>query len=175
MCGLLCISINPKNTIRPIGKSVRFEYSSRESLHYRDTMNNAKTVLELARAYENLTYVPYLEKDDVLLARIANAAVECEYVHLAGVCSGPGICDTSPLGPKDLWNTKGAKLPNYIRAVAKALMRGGMPKSRAIATSVATMKRWAAGGGKVNAGTKARAVKALAEWEAQKVKAHASK
>lgn len=65
-------------------------------------------------------------------------------------------------------------LPRYIREVAHALIRRGMSKDRAIATAVATMKRWAAGAGNVSAKVQAAAAKAVAEWEAMKAKANKS-
>lgn len=80
-----------------------------------------------------------------------------------------------PLGTKSLWNTPGLQLPAYIQHIARDLIeKRGMDKSRAIATAIAAIKRWAAGGGKVDAGTRAAAEKALAEWEAAKARAHAT-
>ncbi|QNJ55944.1 capsid maturation protease [Microbacterium phage Rasputia] len=72
-------------------------------------------------------------------------------------------------------------LPKYIRNIADALMKRGQGESRAIATAVNTVKRWAKGGparaggkGSVSAATVAKAVKALAEWEAKKAQANAT-
>jgi hypothetical protein len=76
-----------------------------------------------------------------------------------------------PGGP-GLWHHKGKQLPAYIQHVAKALMKGGMAESHAIATAVNTIKRWAAGGGDVHPDTRAAAAKALAEWEAAKAETH---
>lgn len=79
--------------------------------------------------------------------------------------------DTSPVGTpggKPNWVDKAGGLPKFIRAIAHALIRKGMDKSKAIATAVNTVKKWAAGGKGVNAKTQAKAVKALAEWEAKK-------
>lgn len=64
-------------------------------------------------------------------------------------------------------------LPSYIKRISDALQRKGMDESRAIATAVNTVKRWAEGGGDVHADTRAKAAAALAEWEAKKAKAHA--
>jgi hypothetical protein len=83
--------------------------------------------------------------------------------HPLGKPGGPG-----------LFHVKGMELPAYIQNIARALMRGGMPKSRAIATAIATCKRWAAGGGGVHPEVKAAAAKAIAEWEEKKARAHAS-
>jgi hypothetical protein len=92
---------------------------------------------------------------------------------MAGVCSGPGPCDTSPLGTSTKpWIAKVGGLPLYIRAIAQALQRKGHSESSAIATAVATVKRWAAGGGNVSAETRARAAAAVAEWESKKAASH---
>lgn len=93
----------------------------------------------------------------------------------AGVCTGPGPCQTDPIGEGKNWVTKVAGLPLYIRAIAHALIRSGHSESEAIQLAVGTVKRWAAGGGKVSAETRARAAKALAEWEAKKAAAHGSR
>jgi hypothetical protein len=86
--------------------------------------------------------------------------------------------DTSPVGTpggKQNWVDKVGGLPAYIRAIAHALIRNGKSESHAIAIAIATVKRWAAGEGKTNADTKAKAAKALAEWEAKKAASHATK
>ncbi|HLR43873.1 MAG TPA: hypothetical protein VK065_01650 [Brevibacterium sp.] len=73
-------------------------------------------------------------------------------------------------------------LPKYIRRIADHLIAKGMSESRAIASAVNTVKRWARGG-KVTAGpggpnvsakTAAKAAAAVAEWEAKKIRARAS-
>lgn len=71
------------------------------------------------------------------------------------------------------WISDEGGLPHYIDRIRKALQRRGMPKSHAIASAVNQVKRWARGGGKVTAKTRAKAVKALAEWEAKRAAAHA--
>lgn len=82
---------------------------------------------------------------------------------------------TSP-GNKDNWiersgpGGKGGSLPNYICKVAKGIMRSGKTRSQAIAIAVSRMKKWAAGGSDVNADTRAKAAKALAQWQALKAK-----
>ena len=82
------------------------------------------------------------------------------------------------LGPEGLWHTPDRhvggkqKLPNYIEHIAHALMRDqGMDESRAIATAINAVKRWAAGDlhwgkGKVSPEVQAASQRALAEWEA---------
>jgi hypothetical protein len=81
-----------------------------------------------------------------------------------------------PVGKKALWKHKGWQLPAYIQHIANDLReKRGMDESRAIATAIAAVKRWAAGGGKVDATTKAAAAKAVAEWEKLKAQAKGSK
>jgi len=92
----------------------------------------------------------------------------------AGVCTEPGICDTSPIGHGGHnWVTRAGGLPDYVRAVAHALMRKGMPESKAIAIAVSQMKKGF--GPKSKPQTKAHAAAAAAEWEAKKGKAHLTK
>lgn len=72
-------------------------------------------------------------------------------------------------------------LPKYIRRIADHLIAQGMTESRAIASAVNTVKRWARGGTvranggpRVSAKTAAKAAAAVAEWEAKKIRARAS-
>jgi HK97 family phage portal protein len=108
-------------------------------------------------------------------SRAATVEDRAAHVHdfRAGICTGPGPCDTSPLGEGDNWLKKVNGLPPYIRAIAHSLRRRGMSESEAIATAIATVKRWAAGGGHVTAKTKATASAAVAEWESKKAASHA--
>ena len=77
------------------------------------------------------------------------------------------------------WVEKTGGLPKYIRKIADHLIARGMTESHAIASAVNTVKRWARGGpaakgnkGHVKPDTVAKAVGALAEWEAKKAAAH---
>lgn len=79
------------------------------------------------------------------------------------------------------WVDEVGGLPKYIREIADSLMKRGYSESRAIATAVNTVKRWARGGparqggeGSVSAKTQAKAIAALAEWEAKKARAKAA-
>ncbi len=84
--------------------------------------------------------------------------------------------DDSPMGTpgnKENWVDQVGGLPPYIRAVARGVMRSGHSKSQAISMAVGAMKRWASGGDNVTAKTRAKAAKAVAEWEAKKAAAHA--
>lgn len=87
-----------------------------------------------------------------------------------------------PVGPGELWHKKDPSfhLPYYIQHVANDIRDSGKSESEAIAIAISTIKRWAAGGTtgkgiKVHPDTQAAAQKALAEWNALKAKAHASK
>lgn len=87
---------------------------------------------------------------------------------LSGGCS----LDSSP---KSNWVQENGGLPNYICRIARAVMRGGKSKSQAIAIAVSRAKKWAAGGDDVDADTKAKAAKAVAQWESLKGKNKAKK
>lgn len=69
--------------------------------------------------------------------------------------------------PGSNWVQKAGGLPSYICEVAKAIKKTGKDTSTAIAMAVSRVKRWAATG---EGDTKAKAAKALAEWESLKAK-----
>lgn len=78
------------------------------------------------------------------------------------------------------WVEKVGGLPKFIKRIRNHLTRKGMPMSRAIATAVNVVKKMCATGdtnwpGKqeVNAGSRAQACAASAEWEAKKARSHA--
>lgn len=73
--------------------------------------------------------------------------------------------------PKKNWVENEGGLPNYICQIAKSVMKSGKSKSSAIAIAVSRVKKWAAGGDGVEADTKAKAAKAVAQWEKMKAKA----
>lgn len=83
--------------------------------------------------------------------------------------------------PKENWVDEQGGLPKYIEEIALALIRErGMNRSRAIATAISRVKVWAAGGAafghtgsRVNPDTQAKALAALAQWEAMKARAKA--
>ena len=95
----------------------------------------------------------------------------------AGVCTGDGPCDPSPLGAGKNWVTKTDPMEGigvYARAIAHALIRDkGFTESHAIATAIGAVKHWAAGGGNVTDATRARAAAEVAHWEALKAKSAA--
>jgi hypothetical protein len=93
----------------------------------------------------------------------------------AGICTGPGPCDTSPFSASRTsnWVARAGGLPPYVRAIAHALMRKGMDESRAIAIAVSQVKRGY--GPKSKPNTKGQSATATADWEAKRAKAHMSK
>jgi 8-oxo-dGTP pyrophosphatase MutT (NUDIX family) len=95
--------------------------------------------------------------------------------HRAGTCTGPGPCDTAPFGAGKNWVNKVGGLPAYIRAVAHAFARQGHSESEAIERAVGVVRNWAEGKQHVTPATRARAVKAIAEWEAKKAASHATR
>lgn len=69
------------------------------------------------------------------------------------------------------WVARGGGLPPYVQHIAHDLVeKRGMNESRAIQMAIGIVKRWARGGGNVDATTRAAAAKAVAEWEALKGK-----
>lgn len=65
------------------------------------------------------------------------------------------------------WVARAGGLPDYIQHVSHGIKRSdpSMSTSEAIAKAIGVVKRWAAGGGKVDKNTQAAAAKAIAEWE----------
>lgn len=72
--------------------------------------------------------------------------------------------------PKKNWVENAGGLPPYVRKLARAIAKRGKSLDSAIAIAISRVKVWAAGGGDVDADTRAKAVKALAQWEALKAK-----
>lgn len=84
----------------------------------------------------------------------------------------------SPSGP-GLFHVKGLELPAYIQHVAHHLTGMGHPESQAIGMAVGIVRDWAEGhdgkGHRIHPDVQAAAAKAIAEWEADKAKAHGGK
>ena len=93
----------------------------------------------------------------------------------AGICSTPGVCDTSPIGHGGKnWVTRAGGLPPHVRAVAHALMREkGMDESQAIATALNAERRWGRAK-RAKPQTKTNAAASLARWEAMRAESHAT-
>lgn len=85
----------------------------------------------------------------------------------AGGCS----LDTHPNSSN--WVERAGGLPNYMCEVARALHREGRPLKLAIPMGIGIVKDWALGKNNVKADTIARAIKAVAQWEAMKAWARA--
>lgn len=88
-------------------------------------------------------------------------------LDLVVVLSSSASLDRSP---KKNWVENSGQLPAYVRKIARGVEKSGKSLSQSIAIAIGQIKRWAAGGGDVNADTRAKAAKALAQWEALKAK-----
>jgi hypothetical protein len=107
------------------------------------------------------------EKMDRLVALSAGVE-EDDAEMILSLAMGHESLDRSP---KKNWVENAGQLPAYIQHIAKDLHEErGMPLSRAIATAISRCKAWAAGGDNVKPDTRAKAAKAIAEWEALKAK-----
>jgi hypothetical protein len=87
-------------------------------------------------------------------------------IYLAG-------CTLARKAGKNNWVEEDAVggLPEYICRIARAVHESGKTISQSIAIAVGRVKTWSRGGGGVNADTRAKATKALAEWERAKANA----
>lgn len=72
--------------------------------------------------------------------------------------------------PKHNWVEDAGGLPPYVRKLARAIAKNGHSLDSAIAIAISRVKAWASGGGDVDADTRAKAAKAIAQWEALKAK-----
>lgn len=73
--------------------------------------------------------------------------------------------------PGKNWVEEAGGLPKYIEDIALALIRDhGMDRSKAISIAISRVKKWASGGGNVDADTRAKAQAAVAQWEKLKAK-----
>lgn len=105
-------------------------------------------------------------KLEMKLAR--NQFTNDDVLYLAG-------CSLAKTPGKDNWVDEQGGLPEYICKIARSIhQKRGMPISQAIAIAVGTVKRWARGGGDVDADTRAKAAAAVASWEKKKAAAKAS-
>jgi len=80
-------------------------------------------------------------------------------------------CTLGTPGGKKNWVDETGGLPQYICEVAKDIRDSGHSTSRAIAIAVGRVKVWAVTS--KDPKVKAKAAKAVAEWEAKKARAHA--
>jgi hypothetical protein len=88
---------------------------------------------------------------------------------MAGVCSGPGPCDTSSNdhGGKN-WVSKAGGFPDWFHAIVNAMRRKGKTEGRAVAIAWGTVRRWARGGGNVTPETRAKAAAMVAQLDAMR-------
>jgi hypothetical protein len=91
-----------------------------------------------------------------------------DYEYIALASSSASLAEKP--GKNNWIEKRDGNLPPYVRKLARGIMKSGKTKSQAIAIAISRIKKWAAGGGDVNADTRAKAQKALAQWEALKAK-----
>jgi hypothetical protein len=92
---------------------------------------------------------------------------EKDYILL--LASSSASLDKSP---KHNWVEDAGGLPPYVRKLARGIMKSGHSLSSAISIAISRIKVWAGGGGDVSADTRAKAAKALAQWEKAKASSH---
>lgn len=97
------------------------------------------------------------------------------FADVTGIGQELAAITTGNLATLANWVEKAGGLPPYIKRIAKHLTAKGKDQSQAIATAVNVVKKMCAtsdtnwpGKQTVNAGSKAEACKALAEWERKK-------
>jgi len=121
-----------------------------------------------------------LDDDDRALIAEASVAMEMRLARESGsavdlLTLRLGKLERSP-GKNDNWVESNGGLPRYIEKITDSLHRKrGFTISRAIATAVSMVKRWARGGENVNPDTRVKAAAALAQWTALKAKAKAKR
>jgi phage head maturation protease len=82
-----------------------------------------------------------------------------------------GSSATLNRSPRKNWVENTGELPPYVREIARSIHnKRGIPLSQAIPIAIAQIKKWARGGDDVNADTRAKATKALAQWEKLKAR-----
>lgn len=85
--------------------------------------------------------------------------------------------------PKSNWIERAGGLPKYIERIAVHVAAKGKSDSQAIAIAVSTARKWCATGEvhqwpgiqNINMGSRAEACAAIAEWDAKRAAARASK
>jgi hypothetical protein len=88
-------------------------------------------------------------------------------IELIELASSSASLDASP---NKNWVENAGGLPPYVRKLARGIMKSGKSKSQAIAIAISRVKKWSAGGDDVDADTRAKSAKAVAQWEAAKAK-----
>ena len=103
-----------------------------------------------------------------------NAYDDTDDALIVALASGSS-CSLGTTPEKDNWVDQGGGLPPYICKIARAVKRSGKSTSSSIAIAVSRVKKWAAGADGVDVDTKAKASKAVTQWEAMKAKAKAKR
>ena len=158
----------------PAFASARIEALSDESDTSDDTSDDEPSDDDLAEM------VDWLLEDDPTLEEDAEEVVAAASESFNWERDGI-IATLQNMSSHFNWVDDVGGLPRYIKRISKHLRRKGMTKSHAIATAVNVVKKMCATGdlnypGKqnANAGSRAQACKAVAEWEAKKAKAKAT-
>jgi len=103
-----------------------------------------------------------------LVSRTAETAAASTVHHPIGRPGGPG-----------LFGVAGMQLPAYIQNVRDGLMKSGKSESQATQMAIGIVRNWAEGhdghGNKVSAEVQAAATKAIAEYEADRARAKATR
>jgi hypothetical protein len=90
-----------------------------------------------------------------------------DFVALAG-------CTLARVPGKQNWLEEVGGLPEFICEVARSIHeKRGKSISNAIQIAVGVVKNWASGQGDVNPDTRAKAARAVAEWNAKRARAKA--
>lgn len=128
---------------------------------------------------EGMAYVPVCDKH---LTKGKSAAARCTPDGSVDPSNIDSVRDISKKkgrldwSPKSNWIEDNGGLPPYIEEIAVALIRDhGWSRERAIPVAKNRCVLWAAGGGGVNAGTRAKAAKAIVQWEALRARAAAKR
>lgn len=130
------------------------ELTAGEELLVAMTYPAVESELTVSFTASDREYLFYLDMDAMKLAR----------------CS----LDRNP--GKSNWVEDQGGLPQYICEIARSIhTKRGKSISNAIQIAVGVVKRWAKGVGDVDADTRAKAAKAVAQWEAKKAKARAKR
>lgn len=153
-------------TLDLVARKGRTEYDSKVPFRTQHACRDALSEWEAIEFLADATAGVRIEESLMrVLDEAADSMVKATVHEPIGKPGGPG-----------LWKHKGLQLPAYIQHIANDIHeKRGKTTSEAIAIAIGAVKRWAAGGGNVDAGTKAAAKKALAEWTALKASHNKSK
>lgn len=117
-------------------------------------------------------------RDEILLEEGGNVMNSVTKVHMMKLAGRFEVLELGRLdwSPKKNWVENEGGLPKFIEDIALALIRDhGFTRSRAIATAINRVKKWARGGDNVKADTRAKAIAALAQWSKMKASAKAKR